>query len=152
MIVQQRLQATIDAVALGINCTFPTATSATLQFGLEHTAQQRTAAQAALDAFDWSQAAQDAWEFAQRKQSSLDVFATSKDTLIVALRGVVEALVGELNRQKLWNASLKTAVANAATFAQLKTNIATLNNVNPLSKPQVRQAIANEINAGNAES
>ena len=146
----ERLTETIAAVCPihGVSGT----TNTRIDYRDEATAEQRTAARAALAAFDWSDAAHDAWEFAQRKQSSIDVLGTSKDVLIVALRGVIEALVGELNKQKIWNASLKTAVANAATLAQLKTNIATLNNVTPISKPQVRQAIANEINAWNAES
>ena len=118
----------------------------------EATVEQRTAAQAALAEFDWSQAAHDAWELAKRKSLSIDAIAMSRDTLIVALRGTIVALVAELNRQRAWNAALKTAVANASTFAQLKTNIATLNNVTPITKPQVRQAIADQINAGNAES
>ena len=145
-----RLTETIAAVCPihGVSGT----TNTRIDYRDEATTEQRTAAQAALAAFDWSQAAHDAWEFSQRKQSSIGVLATSKDSLIVALRGVIEALVGELNKQKIWNASLKTAVANASTLAQLKANIATLNNVTPISKPQVRQAIANEINAGNAES
>lgn len=145
-----RLTETIAAVCPihGVSGT----TNTRIDYRDEATTEQRTAAQAALAAFDWSQAAHDAWLLAKRKSLSIGTIATSNDVLIVALRGVIEALVGELNKQKLWNAALKTAVANAATFAAFKTNIATLNNTTPISKPQVRQAIANEINAGNAES
>ena len=90
MLIIVRLQESIDAVCPGANVQLRSG-EYSLDFAGTETAQQRTAAQAALAAFDASQAAHDAWEFAQRKQSSLDAFATSKDSLIVALRAATVA-------------------------------------------------------------
>ena len=61
-----RLQESIDAACPGANVQLRAGVYS-LDFAGTETEQQRTAAQAALAAFDWSQAAHDAWEVAKAK-------------------------------------------------------------------------------------
>lgn len=152
MIAQARLQSAIDAITPGINCVFPSASSATLQFSPEHTMQQRANAQAALDGFDWSDVAHAAWEVSQLRAKSLAAVATSKDETTVLLRGTIEALVGLLNKQFIWDGQFKAALANAATFAAFKSAMAAISAPPVVAKADVRKAIANEINAGKADA
>lgn len=88
---------------------------------------------------------------AQRNAAIAAIGAVREEALI-AIRAMAEVIRQEFNKQKQWNADTKTKVAGAATFAAFKTAWATLNNVTPITVPQMRTAIKNEITNGNADS
>jgi hypothetical protein len=114
------------------------------------TAQQQTDAQAALTAFDWSQAAHDAWlNLQDRTAAAAKLDLTTAEAKV--LRGLVLALVDELNNIRQWLVAFKAATAASTNYATLKSGIGGLSNMPDRTLAQAKTAIQNAINAGTVD-
>lgn len=68
------------------------------------------------------------------------------------IRAVVLTTLDEVNVLRSWLASFKTEVAAASSLADLKTRVAGLPGMGPRTAQQVRTAIGNKIEAGDADT
>ena len=93
------------------------------------TASQITNAQNTINSFDWSDTAQNAWMLQQTRGSAVNNLGVTVDVYVL-LRALMLVLLDEINLIR----SLLVPVQTARTTAQL------------------RAAITNKINAGNADS
>lgn len=144
-----RLTETIAAVCPihGVSGT----TNTRIDYRDEATTEQRTAAQAALAAFDWSQAAHDAWLLAKHRSAAVAALNASRDEAIMASRAVTLAALDEINSLRAWLVSFKAAVAASSTLANLKTQVAALPGMPVRTNQQLRTVITTAINNGSAE-
>lgn len=137
----------IDGVSVGVPGDGATVR---IFFAAGATANQRTAAAAALAGFDWSQAAQDAWELAVRRATA-EAFVPDADRAAHVLRSLVKLLVDENNTLRTWLRDFKTQAAAATTLADFKTRVATLPTLADRTPAQARTAIIAAIQAGTAD-
>lgn len=63
-----------------------------IDFGPAATPEQRAAAQAVVDGFDWSDGAQAAWELAQSRTLALTTFLSRTDDTAIAVRLLLDAV------------------------------------------------------------
>ncbi len=114
---------------------------------------QQAAAQATINAFDWSQGAQDAYDNLQNRTVAKADVASSTDAPAKVHRAVASVLIDELNILRLWITDFKAAVAAATSLADLKTRVAA---ITPASLPartlaQAKTAIAAAIDSGTVD-
>lgn len=118
--VTSRLDATIKAVCPihGASVRFFTNSGPVVRidFRPEATDEQRTAAQAVVDSFDWSGSAQTAWE-ATRNIPAAGALLQSADPVPQAVRVLFRATVDELNN-RLRGAGIEP-VLEAQIFARV---------------------------------
>jgi len=112
---------------------------------------QQAAAQATIDAFDWSDAAQDAWEQGLLHPGAIGGL-NAPDVSGILIRAVAALLVDELNVLRQQFRDQAAAVAAATSLADLKTRWAALSATPDRTLAQARTAIANKINAGMVDS
>ena len=111
---------------------------------------QQAAAQAAIDAFDWSSPAQVAWEN-QKSRTEAEGEVTAVTNRGKVLRALAAVLVDEINILRGWLVSFKAEVAAATNLADLKTRVAGLPNTPDRTLAQAKTAVANKISSGNAD-
>ena len=115
------------------------------------TAEQRTAALAALAAVDGGAAASDAWATGQKRgEAKVQYDGLAKEGKI--LRAVVLVTLDEVNTLRQWLASFKAEVAASTSLADLKTRVAGLPNTPDRTGAQARTAIRNRIDNGSADA
>lgn len=122
------------------------------------TAQQITAGQNAVNAFDWSDAAYTTWANTSARTSAVslatDPGAPSKLDRAVLI-AILNNAVAALNTLREWDVSLKAAIAAATSLANLQTRVAALPNLPDLSVSAaitaVKADVVSQINAGNAD-
>ncbi len=92
-----RLEEAVKPVCpvIGVQMTSPV----TVDFAAEATAEQRAAAQAVVDAFDWSSDAQAAWELEKRRQEAI-AWLDSDTKEARAVRSVLLVVMGEIRALK----------------------------------------------------
>lgn len=97
MDVLARLTESVLAVCpiYGVQRTDPV----TVDFATEATQEQRSAAQAVVDAFDWSSQAQAAWELEKRRQEAI-AWLDSDTKEARAVRSVLLVVMGEIRALK----------------------------------------------------
>ena len=117
----------------------------------EATTEQRTAAQAALAAFDWSQAAHDAWLLAKQRSAAVAALNASRDEAIMAARAVTLAALDEVNALRSWIAAFKAAVAASSSLADMKTRVAATSSMPARTRQQLRTVITTAINNGSTD-
>ena len=144
-----RLTDTIAAVCPihGVSGT----TNTRIDYRDEATPEQRTAAQSALAAFDWSQAAHDAWLLAKQRSAAVADLNASRDEAIMAARAATLATLGEVNALRAWITAFKAAVAASSSLADLKTRVAATASMPARTKQQLRTVITTAINNGSAD-
>lgn len=113
-------------------------------------ASQQAAAQATIDAFDWSSPAQVAWEN-QKSRTEAEGEVTAVTNRGKVLRALAAVLVDEINILRGWLVSFKAEVAAATNLADLKTRVAGLPNTPDRTLAQAKTAVANKISSGNAD-
>lgn len=112
---------------------------------------QQATAQAAINAFDWSDSAQTAWENL-RARTVATAFLGDGDATNKVLRAAADVLRDEVNILRAWLASFKTEVAAATTLADLKTRVAGLPATPARTLAQLKTAITNRINDGTVDT
>lgn len=96
MAVLIRLDAAVRAAApiVGVSVGTPgVSASVRVDFDPAATADQRAAAQAVVDGFDWSDAAQAAWELSQSRTRALTSFFARSDETAIAVRAWLSAYI-----------------------------------------------------------
>lgn len=93
--------------------------SATVTFRSNGTQAQKDAAQAVINAFDWTAPADAAWQLTQDRANAIAIFLADTSPSAKVLRGAILALVDQLN---VIRAALPVPLA-AITVAQAKTAI-----------------------------
>ncbi len=96
----ERIHGTVAALApvVGVSVgTLGDSSTVRIEFAPAATTEQRAAAQAALDAFDWSDAAQIAWERGQARLAALASLNTSIAASDVANRCAITDLYAAVN-------------------------------------------------------
>jgi hypothetical protein len=160
MAVIERLHATIGAVApiqgLAVLSTSPV--NVRIDFAPEATAEQQTAAQAALAAFDWSPEADAAARLIEvRAAAEALVDGGDLNPLAMKARAALLLLVDELNELAGWIATFKQVVADftgataAAAIVDLKARTAATSTPAQHTVTQVRGAIKNKVSGGLAD-
>ena len=151
--VAERLQASVAAVCpiFGVSIGTP-GDSASCRFQplAIATPAQLSAAQTAINAFDWSVAAQTAYENLQARTAA-DVALGDPGPACKLQRAAALALLDEINALRGWITSLKSAVAAATTLADMKTRVAALASMPDRTAAQVRTAITGKIDSGAAD-
>lgn len=122
-----------------------------IDFAPEATVPQRAAAQAVVDAFDWSTAAEEARLNVTQRQRA-DELLSSRRQEAKLQRAVAAVLVDEVNVVRQWLAALKTQVAAATNFADLKARVATLPATPDRTLAQARTAIQNRLAGGTVDT
>ena len=90
-----------------------------IDFAPEATPEQRAAAQAVVDGFDWSDAAQAEWELSQTRTAALTTLPTRADPIGVQVRIVTDAMQTCTN-DRLTFLFAKVAAALGTTAAALE--------------------------------
>ena len=153
-LVAQRLSDSISSVAPIVGVAISTmgnSNSCRIDFQPIATVPQRSAAQSALAAFDWSQTAQDAWELQQRRVEAKAALAEAKAES-ATLRALLLIVLDEFNLHSAKTNAILTAIDNAATLAALKTAVAAITDLPTRTAAQLRTAIQNKIDAGDVDT
>lgn len=114
-------------------------------------ANQQAAAQATIDAFDWSAGAQAAWENLQARTLAVVLLADPAGAYKL-IRAVADAARDSDNVLRAWLAAFKVEVAAATNLADLKTRVAALPAMPAISNATLRIAITNRVNDGTVDT
>jgi len=142
------LEAVRGAAPLVQDVSFSEGLSASVQV---RPSSEQAAAQATIDAFDWSAAAHAAWQNLQDRTTAKTKVNTDVDYEAKALRALVAVLLDEVNALRQWLASFKVEVAAATNLADLKTRVATLPATPDRTLAQAKTAILNKVDGGTVD-
>jgi hypothetical protein len=126
-VTSQRLAAAILAPVASI--AIVERGTARIDFNDTATEQERSAANAALLAFDWSPEADLAWLELKQKADAGLVFEDPKEPERRVLLALVRAIVDEFNRHATFESQMLSAIAAATSLADLKTRVDTISAV-----------------------
>ena len=126
-------------------------TNTRIDYRDEATTEQRTAAQAALAAFDWSQAAHNSWLLAKQRSAAVAALNASRDEAIMAARAVTLAALDEVNALRAWITAFKASVAASSSLSDMKTRVAATSSMPARTKTQLRTVIKTAINNGSTD-
>lgn len=96
----ERLTAAVSVVCPihGVSVRTPGDSSTVrIDFRYEATPEQRAAAQAVVDGFDWSEAAQSAWELTRNRTTALTTALTRRDDTAITVRAWLVAITKLVN-------------------------------------------------------
>jgi len=111
----------------------------------------QAAAQATINAFDWSDSAQVVWENLRARERAI-LFLSDTEAAHKVLRAAFDVARDENNVLRAWLASFKTEVAASSSLADLKTRVATLPATPARTLAQLKTAITNRINDGTVDT
>jgi hypothetical protein len=114
-------------------------------------ANQQAAAQATINAFDWSAGAHNTFENLQARIQADSLVDTDKTPLLKLLRAVAAVMIDEINTHSLKTNAILTAIDNGATLANVKTNILAVADLPPRTLAQAVTAIKAKIDAGTVD-
>lgn len=97
----------------------------------------------------YDQVADDAWKLQEERDAAASVLANPGGKLI---RAVVLLVLDEFNSHALKINAILDAVDAATSLADLKTRVAAIVDYPPRTAAQLKTAIQNKINAGDADS
>lgn len=152
--VAARLDAAVKAACpiLGVSVgTQGDSSSVRINFDPSATTQQRTDAQAAVDAFDWSDPAQVSYENLQSRTQAVTLLSDPQPSPKV-LRAVLLLTLDEINLLRQRDADRAADVAAATSLANLQTRWAARAALAQRTAAQLRTAITNKLNAGDADN
>ena len=125
--------------------------SVRIDFDPTATPTQQTDAQSVVDAFDWSQGAQDAYDNAQARTQAT-VLVSDPQAQLKVLRALMLTALDEINLLRERDVDRAADVAVATSLVDLKTRWAARPALAARTAVQLRTAITNKINAGDADN